>query len=49
MNAMEAVTAAEVMDIGLTEEDIHRGMERMHWQGRMETGSSWCDPGWSPQ
>ena len=36
MNAMEAVTAAEVMDIGLTEEDIHRGMERMHWQGRME-------------
>ena len=31
MNAMEAVTAAEVMDIGLTEEDIHRGMERMHW------------------
>ncbi len=37
MNAMEAVTAAEVMDIGLTEEDIHRGMERMHWQGRMET------------
>ena len=37
MNAMEAVTAAEVMDIGLTEEDIHRGMECMHWQGRMET------------
>ena len=37
MNAMEAVTAAEVMDIGLTVEDIHRGMERMHWQGRMET------------
>lgn len=37
MNAMEAVTAAEVMDIGLTEEEIHRGMERMHWQGRMET------------
>ena len=37
MNAMEAVTAAEVMDIGLTEEDIHRGMKRMHWQGRMET------------
>ena len=37
MNAMEAVTAAKVMDIGLTEEDIHRGMERMHWQGRMET------------
>ncbi len=37
MNAMEAVTAAKVMDIELTEEDIHRGMERMHWQGRMET------------
>ncbi len=37
MNACEAVTAAHVLDIGLTEEDIHRGMERMHWQGRMET------------
>lgn len=37
MNAMQAVTAAHVLDIGLTEEDIHRGMERMHWQGRMET------------
>ncbi len=37
MNAMEAVTAACVLDIGLTEEDIHRGMEHMRWQGRMET------------
>lgn len=37
MNAMEAVTAAQVLDIGLTEEDIHKGMERMHWEGRMET------------
>lgn len=37
MNAMEAVTAAHVLDIGLTEEDIHKGMERMRWQGRMET------------
>ena len=37
MNAMEAVTAARVLDIGLTEEDIHKGMERMHWEGRMET------------
>lgn len=37
MNAMEAVTAAKVLDMGLTQEDIHRGMEEMHWQGRMET------------
>lgn len=37
MNACEAVTAALVMDPELTGEDIHRGMERMHWQGRMET------------
>ncbi|MDE7319426.1 MAG: bifunctional folylpolyglutamate synthase/dihydrofolate synthase [Lachnospiraceae bacterium] len=37
MNAMEAVTAAQIMDIGLTQEDIHNGMERMHWEGRMET------------
>jgi len=37
MNAMEAVTAAQVLDIGLTEEDIHKGMENMRWQGRMET------------
>lgn len=37
MNAMEAVTAAHVLDIGLTEEDIRKGMERMHWEGRMET------------
>ena len=37
MNAMEAVTAARIMDIGLTQEDIHNGMERMHWEGRMET------------
>lgn len=37
MNAMEAVTAARVLSIGLTEEDIHRGMEHMRWQGRMET------------
>lgn len=37
MNACEAVTAAHILGIGLTEEDIHRGMEKMHWQGRMET------------
>lgn len=37
MNAMEAVTAAHVLEIGLTEEDIHKGMEKMRWQGRMET------------
>lgn len=37
MNAMEAVTAAHVLNIGLTEEDIRRGMEQMQWQGRMET------------
>lgn len=37
MNAMEAVTAAHVLDAGLTEEDIHRGMEQMRWEGRMET------------
>lgn len=37
MNAMQAVVAAHVLDIGLTEEDIHRGMEQMRWQGRMET------------
>lgn len=37
MNAMEAVTSARIMDIGLTQEDIHNGMERMHWEGRMET------------
>lgn len=37
MNAMEAVTAAHVLEIGLTEEDIHRGIEKMRWQGRMET------------
>lgn len=37
MNAMEAVTAARVLDIGLTEDDIHKGMERMRWEGRMET------------
>ncbi|MDO4260982.1 MAG: folylpolyglutamate synthase/dihydrofolate synthase family protein [Eubacteriales bacterium] len=37
MNACEAVTAAFAMNIGLTEEDIHRGIARMHWQGRMET------------
>ncbi len=37
MNACEAVTAARVLDLGLTEEDIHRGMEQMRWQGRMET------------
>lgn len=37
MNAMEAVTAAQVLDIGLTEEDICRGIEQMNWQGRMET------------
>ncbi|MBS6397804.1 MAG: bifunctional folylpolyglutamate synthase/dihydrofolate synthase [Clostridiales bacterium] len=37
MNAMEAVVAAHVLDIGLTEADIHKGMEQMRWQGRMET------------
>lgn len=37
MNAMEAVTAAKVLDIGLSEEDIRKGMENMRWQGRMET------------
>jgi dihydrofolate synthase/folylpolyglutamate synthase len=37
MNAMQAVTAAHVLDIGLTEEDIRSGMEHMRWQGRMET------------
>lgn len=37
MNAMQAVTAAKLLDIKLSEEDIHRGMERMRWQGRMET------------
>jgi len=37
MNACEAVTAARVLEIGLTEEDIQRGMEKMRWQGRMET------------
>lgn len=37
MNAMEAVVAAQTLDIGLTEEDIRRGMENMRWQGRMET------------
>lgn len=37
MNACEAVTAAHVLDLGLTEEDIRRGMEQMRWQGRMET------------
>lgn len=37
MNACEAVTAAHVLDIGLTEGDIHRGMEKMRWEGRMET------------
>ena len=37
MNACQAVTAAQVLEIGLTEEDIHRGMERMRWEGRMET------------
>lgn len=37
MNAMEAVTAAHVLNIGLTEEDIQKGMENMRWQGRMET------------
>jgi dihydrofolate synthase/folylpolyglutamate synthase len=37
MNAMQAVTAAHVLNIGLTEEDIRSGMEHMRWQGRMET------------
>lgn len=37
MNAMEAVTAAHVLDAGLTENDIRRGMEQMRWEGRMET------------
>lgn len=37
MNAMEAVTAAQVLDIGLTEADIQKGMANMRWQGRMET------------
>ena len=37
MNACQAVTAAHALDIGLTEEDIRRGMEQMRWQGRMET------------
>lgn len=37
MNACQAVTAAHVLGIGLTEEDIRRGMERMRWEGRMET------------
>ncbi|MCD8361823.1 MAG: bifunctional folylpolyglutamate synthase/dihydrofolate synthase [Lachnospiraceae bacterium] len=37
MNACEAVTAAKVMDLPLTEEDIRLGMKRMRWQGRMET------------
>lgn len=37
MNACEAVTAVKVLDLGLTGEDIHRGMEQMRWQGRMET------------
>ncbi len=37
MNAMEAVTAAQVLDIGLTRETIQKGMEDMRWQGRMET------------
>ncbi|MCC8163172.1 MAG: bifunctional folylpolyglutamate synthase/dihydrofolate synthase, partial [Lachnospiraceae bacterium] len=37
MNACEAVTAAKVMDLSLTEEDIRLGMKRMRWQGRMET------------
>ena len=36
MNAMEAVTAALVMDEGLTETDIHSGMKNMRWEGRME-------------
>ena len=36
MNAMEAVTAALVMDVGLTEADIHSGMKNMRWEGRME-------------
>ena len=36
MNAMEAVTAALVMDVGLTETDIHCGMKNMRWEGRME-------------
>ena len=36
MNAMEAVTAALVMDVGLTETDIHSGMKNMRWEGRME-------------
>jgi len=37
MNAVQAVTASQVLDIGLTEEDIQRGMEQMRWEGRMET------------
>lgn len=37
MNAMQAVTAAKLLDISLSEEVIHRGMEQMRWQGRMET------------
>ncbi|MCD8197559.1 MAG: bifunctional folylpolyglutamate synthase/dihydrofolate synthase [Lachnospiraceae bacterium] len=37
MNACEAVTAAKVMDLSLTEDEIHLGMKRMRWQGRMET------------
>ena len=36
MNAMEAVTAALVMDAGLTEAAIHSGMRNMRWEGRME-------------
>lgn len=36
MNACEAVTAALVMDEGLTETDIHSGMKNMRWEGRME-------------
>jgi len=37
MNAMEAVTAAKILNIGLTKQDIHKGLANMRWQGRMET------------
>lgn len=49
MNAMEAVTAAEVMDIGLTEEEYSSGHGAHALAGKNGNGPSRCDPGWSPQ
>ncbi len=37
MNAMQAVTAAQILNIGLSDGDIREGMAKMRWQGRMET------------